>query len=515
MSFQNGAVESPVVGRVAVQSIQEMLAQRLGPGQLGHVVIVENPAGTYTGYKLTGLPASDLGNWSLLGGGGGGSATPPEWDDVANKPTEFTPSAHTHPWSQVTLRPTLVDALAGLTGDGLVNKTGSSLNLISSTSVGISLLTATDQSAGRIALGLGAAAVLGIDTEGGVPTINAGKINPSFIPAITFGSEPFPVADEAARLALSSAVVGSIAIQASPASNWVLRALPASTAGNWLEFAVPGGTVSSVFGLTGAVAITGMTGMTGAAALNDLVAGYDTSVGAHRSITLQKIIDLVAVPAAATAAPPDIGTASVGTGTAYALANHNHDLPNTGTAGTTNYPASITTDAKGRVTGVTAGSAPPSPSNAIPQPIGTATAGASNNYAREGHTHAIFVIPGVAETASPRTDVSSVGNIALGATAAIPAVNIYWARLTGTPVTINLPALVPAVGTAVSFSVWIDQDATGGRACTFNPPAGYSVEWDSGVYSQPLSGANKLTEYVFRIGGGSTVFRASKTYQNG
>ena len=39
-----------------------------------------------------------------------------EWADILNKPTEFTPEAHTHPWDEVTGKPTFVNSLTVGTG---------------------------------------------------------------------------------------------------------------------------------------------------------------------------------------------------------------------------------------------------------------------------------------------------------------------------------------------------------------------------------------------------------------
>ena len=68
-------------------------------------------------------------------------------------------------------------------------------------------------------------------------------------------------------------------------------------------------------------------------------------------------------PALSSGTPSAIGTAAPGVGTAASRFDHVHALPSVGSAGTYAYPISITTDAQGRATGITAGSAPP-PSSA-------------------------------------------------------------------------------------------------------------------------------------------------------
>jgi hypothetical protein len=83
----------------------------------------------------------------------------------------------------------------------------------------------------------------------GVASLDAnGKIPTSQIPAISFSSG-YVVTSESAMLALSNAVVGSIAIRTDNSKNYVLSGLPASTLANWLELLMPV-SVSSVNGHT-------------------------------------------------------------------------------------------------------------------------------------------------------------------------------------------------------------------------------------------------------------------------
>jgi hypothetical protein len=84
----------------------------------------------------------------------------------------------------------------------------------------------------------------------GVATLgNDGKIPSNQIPAISFQSAVV-VSSENAMLALSSAVVGSIAIRTDENRNYVLSATPASTLTNWVRLAVPT-SVTSVNSATG------------------------------------------------------------------------------------------------------------------------------------------------------------------------------------------------------------------------------------------------------------------------
>jgi hypothetical protein len=83
----------------------------------------------------------------------------------------------------------------------------------------------------------------------GVASLDAnGKIPTSQIPSISFSSG-YVVTSENEMLALSNAVVGSIAIRTDNSRNYVLSGLPASTLTNWLVLLMPV-SVSSVNGRT-------------------------------------------------------------------------------------------------------------------------------------------------------------------------------------------------------------------------------------------------------------------------
>jgi hypothetical protein len=91
---------------------------------------------------------------------------------------------------------------------------------------------------------------------GGVATLNAlGKIPTSQIPAISFSSG-YVVNSQSEMLALSAAVVGSIAIRTDNSKNYVLSAADPSILSNWLELLMPAA-VSSVNGYTtGSITLT-------------------------------------------------------------------------------------------------------------------------------------------------------------------------------------------------------------------------------------------------------------------
>ncbi len=85
--------------------------------------------------------------------------------------------------------------------------------------------------------------------QNGVATLDVnGKIPASQIPSISFSSG-YVVTSQSAMLALSAAVVGSIAIRTDNSKNYVLSGLPATTLSNWLELLMPAA-ISSVNGHT-------------------------------------------------------------------------------------------------------------------------------------------------------------------------------------------------------------------------------------------------------------------------
>lgn len=90
----------------------------------------------------------------------------------------------------------------------------------------------------------------------GVASLNSnGKVPTSQIPAISFSSG-YVVSSQAQMLALSSAVVGSIAIRTDNSKNYVLSASDPTVLSNWLELLMPAA-VSSVNGYTtGSIVLT-------------------------------------------------------------------------------------------------------------------------------------------------------------------------------------------------------------------------------------------------------------------
>lgn len=95
-----------------------------------------------------------------------------------------------------------------------------------------------------------------VGANNGVATLGSdGKIPNSQIPAIAI-SENFPVASEAAMLALSQAETGDIAIRSDNSTSYILTSTPASTLGNWQVLLTPLSPVQSVNGQTGNITLT-------------------------------------------------------------------------------------------------------------------------------------------------------------------------------------------------------------------------------------------------------------------
>ncbi len=87
----------------------------------------------------------------------------------------------------------------------------------------------------------------------GIATLNSSGIIPSNqLPPVTFSSTSV-VASDADMTALSTAIVGSIAIRTDVSKNYVLSALPASNLSNWIELLTPGAPVQTVNGYSGSV----------------------------------------------------------------------------------------------------------------------------------------------------------------------------------------------------------------------------------------------------------------------
>lgn len=110
------------------------------------------------------------------------------------------------------------------------------------------------------------------------------------------------------------------------------------------------------------------------------------------------------IPTAGAALPQDLGVASAGAASAFSREDHVHDMPSLGelddvdTIGATN----------GQVIAYNSGTgdwelaaAPASPSSALPQDLGTASAGASLDYSRADHVHDLPALDGLEDVNAP------------------------------------------------------------------------------------------------------------------
>jgi hypothetical protein len=107
---------------------------------------------------------------------------------------------------------------------------------VTAASVGLGSVNNTSDSAKPVSTAQQAALDLKANTASLAPVATAGTYQSlTGTPPNLVLTNPFPVASQAAMLALSGAGVGDIAIRSDVSKNFVLSALPASTLANWLE----------------------------------------------------------------------------------------------------------------------------------------------------------------------------------------------------------------------------------------------------------------------------------------
>jgi len=137
-------------------------------------------------------------------------------------------------------------------------------------------------------------------------------------------------------------------------------------------------------------------------------------------------------------------------------------------------------------------------SSTAPPALGTATAGASTQAARQDHVHPTTGL--ALASGGGRETVSTIAN-ATGATAInISNANVFSVTRTGN-VTFSFSGAVN--GVACSFALYLAQDATGGRTTTW--PAG--IRWPGGTPPVLTTTANAVDLLVFEtINGGTTWY---------
>lgn len=193
----------------------------------------------------------------------------------------------------------------------------------------------------------------------------------------------------------------------------------------------------------------------------------------------------------------DLTAVDSGAGAAYTLS-----LAAAGTAGTYAYPSSVTTDAKGRVTSVTAGSAPAALASTPPANVGTAAVGVGTTVARADHVHALPTVgPGAGAIGSA---LSAVTSATLDANGRVTAA-------TATAGTANQVLRINSAGTAAGFGTL----AAGAFAGTQTD--GFVLSLSSGVptwlaAASGVSGSGAATRLAFWSGASALTSDAGLTF---
>lgn len=147
-----------------------------------------------------------------------------------------------------------------------------------------------------------------------------GKVPSAELPTVTSAISVTPVADQAARLAFSSAIVGTAVIQITDPTNgngtiYILSALPYSTDVNWIP-AQPGTTVTSYNGQTGTLTGKPEYSTVGTWALKQTFTvspGVPTASASDAPVPFAQMTS--AISAATTSGPAGRYTVTIGNGT--------------------------------------------------------------------------------------------------------------------------------------------------------------------------------------------------------
>jgi hypothetical protein len=168
-------------------------------------------------------------------GGGSTTVTSLPWNSVTDKPVVFPPEDHTHTIPDVAGLQGALDGKEPFITPGTVtqylrgDKTWASLDGAIDTRISGTWRGASE----------------------GLASLVGGKVPLSQLPATTI-VDTYVVGSEGAMLALV-AQQGDVAVRTDLSKTFILKAEPATTLGNWQEILAPTGSVTSVFGRTGAV----------------------------------------------------------------------------------------------------------------------------------------------------------------------------------------------------------------------------------------------------------------------
>lgn len=475
-------------------------------------------------------------------GGGGGPGGPVDWNSIDGKPSTFPPDSHTHAWGEISSKPNVIVSLASLATDGILDKNGDVISTVTTTAYGKSLLGVADAASLRIALGvpnandflrkdqnfadvlnvsvarfnlgLGAAALLPVNVNGGVPTINGGKISPSLID-VNLELPRIMVETEAQRLLLdANTPLGSLVIQKVPAGRFFAGAHPLSNPDNWTEV-TNGDLVLSVFGLTGVIDIVDLPVLPPASLdAADFFVLYDVSTSGHKRVTLQGLKDALGV--GASVAGDEAKGVNVTQVSGVAIVGLKTDeLP----VQTPDVATSAVVFVTGKPDG-TPGQMPitalpgalPLKANAILDTDSLALAPLSGPGAKASIANLFTgrTLRG-SSVADHDEEYLELGN-RTGTLVLVPGFNMYKLRLVG-PLTLTLPDDRPAAGSLWrAITLVINQDGVGNRTCAFNPPPGQTLAWPNGT-QPPLSAlVNGRSRFVFTYIAGELVIDGVRTF---
>ena len=189
------------------------------------------------------------------------------------------------------------DYQTGLTFSSPILNTSNTISIPQANNVNSGYLTNTDWASFNNKIDLSQKASIN-----GVASLDAnGKIPTTQIPSISFSSG-YVVTSQSAMLALSSAVVGSIAIRTDNSKNYVLSGLPATTLANWLELLMPV-SVSSVNGHTESNITLTTTDIAEGANLYFTNTNARNAISATSPLVYNASTGVVSIPAANTSVP--------------------------------------------------------------------------------------------------------------------------------------------------------------------------------------------------------------------